>query len=491
MTVAMNQIPTNLRVPFAYTEFDNSKAVTGAQAKPLKVLVIGQRLSSGTVAEGVLTRITSLKQAKEFFGEGSLLHDMFKAYVKANAFTETWAIALDDASAGVKAAGSVLFAGTATEAGTISFYIGDQKIQIPVAVGDDGADIATAFAAEIEATADALVNAAVDGSTEEEVDLTFKHKGLVGNYLPLQFNYQSDEAFPAGISATITAMSGGTTNPDVADAIAALPDVQYDFVIHPYTDSGNLAALEEELTRRFGPLVQIDGRAITASNVSLSNLSTLGESRNSPHSCIIASTGRPTPPWKVAASAGGVIAYYQAIDPARPVQTLELPGVLAAPEANQFLLSERNILLYDGISTIKDAAGGKVRIERMITTYRLNDAEAEDPSYLNLEVMSTLSYLRWDWNNYILGKYPRHKLAADGIRASSSQPIMTPKLMKAEAVAKFEQWEQNGLVENVAQFKNDLICEIDDGDKDVMGLYMSPDLVNQFRILKTRIAFLL
>ena len=51
MTIAFNQVPANLRVPFLYAEFDNSNAVQGPQTQPYNVLMIGPRVASGTKLE--------------------------------------------------------------------------------------------------------------------------------------------------------------------------------------------------------------------------------------------------------------------------------------------------------------------------------------------------------------------------------------------------------------------------------------------------------
>jgi phage tail sheath gpL-like len=489
--ISFNGIPTTNRVPIVATEFDNSRAVQGPATQVFKMLIIGLRLSTGTVAENIPTRVTSKEQGRTYFGAGSMLAEMIEAALAANSFTELWAIASDENGAGVKAAGKIVFAGTATAAGTFSFYIGDKLIEVAVAVDDDGAAVATALAAAIEAEENCIVDAAVDGSVDEEVDITFKHKATIGNYLPLKMNYQSDQELPAGITATITQMAGGTTAPTLTTLLAALNETQYHVIAHPYTDATSLAAIEAFLLDRFGPLTQIEGVAFTASNVSHGNLSTLGLTRNSPHSVIFPCTGMPTAPWKVAAALAGVVAYYAPIDPARPLQTLELPYVLPPLEADQFNLSERNILLYDGISTYKVDSGGKVRIERLITTYRKNDAGADDTSYLDVEVLFTLSYLRYTWNNMVARKYPRYKLAGDGIRIAPGQAIVTPKTMKAEAIALFSQWEELGIVENIEQFKEDLIVEKNSTDPNRLDVSMSPDLVNQFRILGSKIQFLL
>ena len=91
----------------------------------------------------------------------------------------------------------------------------------------------------------------------------------------------------------------------------------------------------------------------------------------------------------------------------------------------------------------------------------------------------------------ILTKYPRHKLADDGTRFGPGQAIVTPKTMKAEAVARFTQWETLGLVEGAEQFKRDLIIERNAQDPNRLDHLLPPDLINQLRVNGVQIAFLL
>ena len=123
MALSFNQIPINLRTPGAYIEIDNSAALRGLPGMPSRILVIGQRLAAGTVAEAVPTRVLDEDEAEAFFGRGSMLHLMFRALKANNDWTETWAVALDDLVAGVTAAGTVSFGGAVTTAGTLNLYI--------------------------------------------------------------------------------------------------------------------------------------------------------------------------------------------------------------------------------------------------------------------------------------------------------------------------------------------------------------------------------
>ena len=396
---------------------------------------------------------------------------------------------LADNAAGVASIGSITLAGTATSAGTLNVYLGGELVQVPVAAGQAASAITTALVAAINANLDLPITAAVDGSVVEKANLTFAHKGEAGNAFDVRLNYQDNEALPAGITATVVAMASGTTNPVLSTLIAAMGDEWYQIVSHPYTDATSLTAIETELHNRFGPMRMIDGLGITASAQTLGNLATLGLGRNSQHNCIVATNLSPTAPYMVAAATAAQVAFAAENDPARPFQTLQLVGVLP-PAANvRFTKEERNILLYDGISTIKFAAGGVVQLERLITTYKTNSAGASDTSYLDATTLLTLMYLRYTFRTRIQTKFPRHKLTDDTTRLGAGQAVITPKIGKAEAVAWFRDMENLGLVERFENFKRDLVVERNALDVNRLDFLLPPDIINQFIVGAVNIQF--
>lgn len=327
-------------------------------------------------------------------------------------------------------------------------------------------------------------------SSSGTVTLVAKNAGLHANEIDLRINYRSaSEETPAGLSIAITAMSGGTTNPTLTSGIAALGDLQFHIVAHPYTDATSLTAIENELSSRFGPMRMIDGLAITAKSASYSTVASLGEGRNSPHSCILRTNDSPTTPAEYAASVAGVVARYGADDPARPFQTLPLTHVLAPAETDRDTLTERNLLLFDGIATTTVGPGDVVQIERLITTYQQNASGVDDTAYLDANTLLTLMYLRFSWRARVSSRFPRHKLANDGTRVPSGQAIVTPKIMKAEAVAWFEQMIDLGLVEDLAQFKKDMIVERNASNANRIDLTLPANLINQLMVTAGQVPF--
>lgn len=177
-------------------------------------------------------------------------------------------------------------------------------------------------------------------------------------------------------------------------------------------------------------------------------------------------------------------------DPARPFQTLELVGILPPAENDRLTEQERNILLFNGISTYRINAGGSVLIEMLISTYKTGKYGQADDSYLMINTVWTLSYLRYDWNAYIVSKYPRHKLADDGNKFGAGQPIMTPKQHKAEMVSRAKLWMELGLVENIDQFTADSFSERNLANPNRLDSLFVPDLVNQMIVFANKVQFI-
>jgi phage tail sheath gpL-like len=256
-----------------------------------------------------------------------------------------------------------------------------------------------------------------------------------------------------------------------------------------FASDAALTALEVELADRWGAMRAQEGMAFAALSATLGQLALLGSARNSPYLSLIGSRRSPTPPWEWAAAYGAVVGFNAAIDPARPFQTLELPGVLPPGREIRFSRSERELLLRDGISTFVVDTAGKVVIDRAITTYQVNAFGIEDIAFLDVNTPLTLAYLRAAVRSRIALKFPRHKLASDGARYGAGQAIVTPKIIRAELIALFRELEEAGLVEDLDQFVGDLLVERDETAPDRVNALIPPNIVNQFRVFAGRVEF--
>ncbi len=495
MTISFNSIPTNILTPGVVIEIDNTRAVQTAPSIPNVALVIGQRLTAGTVAEGVATAVATKEAGETFFGHGSMLAHMIQIFKAVNPYTELWAISLDDGGGSTAGTGTITFSGTSTEAGTVYVYIGGERITVAIPT-------ATAAAAVGPLVVTAITNhllisnmPVVATGPAAVTTLTALNKGTVCNGIDLRLNYNTNEALPAGITAVVVDIGDvvtGATDPTMATAITAMADDWYNTIVSAYADDTNQDLLETELLARWGPMVMREGQSFIGALGNQAALTALGNARNSPFTTLMGGGLSPSPPWVWAADAGAVDATEP--DAARPRQTLLLQNCLAPAKGSQFTQTERNVLLTDGVATFTVGVDGKCRIERLITTYQTNALSVPDPSYLDLTTMRTLAYLRYSWRIRVALRFPRHKLADDGTEASPGQAVVTPAILRGEAIALFlDDWVPKAYVEEatLAQFKLDLRFERSLTDVNRMDMIMSPDLMNQFRVLAGQIQFLL
>jgi len=456
-----------------------------------KVLLVGQRLSTGTKPELNIDKITSYDQAMQLYGVGSQLSRQFKAFFANDKISDVYGCSLDDAGSGIAATGTFVIGGSATATGSFIAYVMGVRFAVAVASGVAATAIGDALATAINADTTMPVTA---NNVTGTVTLTARNKGEAGNDLDLRINYNSGEELPIGVTCTVNTMGSvvaGANNPLLSSVIAILGDEWYNVISAPYYDATNLDAIETELADRFGPLRMIDGQYITSRRGTVGTLSSWGNARNSKFVEVMHSQKIPGYSPEFASALAGQLAQEASADPARPFQTLELVGILPPAITERFTLAENNSLLYDGISTFYVDNGGKVRIQRAITMYQTNALGAEDIAYLDANTLFTLMYLRYDFRTQILTKYSRAKLADDDVQIGAGQVVMTPKLGKSEAINIFRGWQNLGLTEDIDQFKNDLVCVRSETDPNRLEWILPPDLVNQFRVGAATLQFLL
>lgn len=494
--MALGTIPNDVRVPLVYIEIDNSQALSGNIAQDQNVLLFGQMTDAGadagTAAPLTVTEVPVSESAIDaLFGVGSMMALAAKRYRKANSYTRTFALACGDIAAGAAAAGSHKFGGPATQAGTVSLLIAGQSLQVGVAASATAATIATNVAASINAKKNLPVTAAVDGTDTAKVNITAKWKGLTGNDIDLRHNYYAGEQLPPGVTITTVAMTGGSGAPDMAAMIAAMPDEWYNHIMMPFNDTASLNTLRDELLERWGPLKMSEAIAYAAFRGTYGETITFGEGRNDFLLSCMGTSKSPSPSWEFAASYCGIAAYHLAIDPARPLQTLALPGILAPAKADRFAFDERNNLLKSGIATHQIQPGDVVAIEREVSMYQLNSYGDPDPSYLDITTPATLGKMRYDIKVMVTNRYPRHKLADDNVLAQidPAQPVVTPKLMEQAILEVALGWVTSGLMENFDLFKETLNVYRDTADRNRLNCVCHPDVVNQLRVFAALIQF--
>ncbi len=514
MAITFNNIPTTIRTPGTYIEVDSSRALTGLVANPHRVLILGQKIGAGTADVDVIMNISRDNLADGFFGPGSILARMCNVFKDNNPNTEVHAMALGSgivgnaASCEIDVSGAV-YSDPVSANGTWYLMINGEAVDVTITSGMSADSIAAALITVINSNSNLPVTATAKVGSIGTVGISAVNSGTLGNYINIRENYFDYQSIPlhfvsgsvgpltigsGGIASRIffSVMAGGTVDPDLDDAWAVIDNEQFHYIIQPYIAAANLTAIEDELTDRFKPLTDLQGHGFTAVRATLASCTTLGNGRNNAHNTIVGMNDSPTGPEEIAAAWGAVAAWNLNIDPARPLHTLHLKGILPPPVENRFTRAERDTLLYDGIATWI-VSGGKVLIERSITTYQTNALSLLDPTFLDIQTVATLGEIRFQYKQRMSTRFitSRYKLADNDFPVQPGSKVVRPKDIREESIALFTFLRDKGWIENLDDFIDNIVVERDLTDRSRVNVLLPADLIDQFRVIAAQIQFIL
>jgi phage tail sheath gpL-like len=118
--------------------------MAGLPSINLRALIIGTA-TGGTAQLDVATPVGSQAQSSQFFGPGSEIDRMIKAYYANNFANEMWALPVAASVGSIKATGEIKVSTPCTAAGTIALYISGEYVPTNIATTDTTDDIANAI----------------------------------------------------------------------------------------------------------------------------------------------------------------------------------------------------------------------------------------------------------------------------------------------------------------------------------------------------------
>ncbi len=479
--VDFTEIPSTNKSPLVAAEFD---PIGQPGADVHTILAIGYRLSAGSVAALTPVLTTGDTEGDGQHGAGSQLARMLRAIKRVNRFSRCYSIGVAEPSGGVAASGTIAVGGTAASAdGSWAFYIAGERVEVAIADEDTDAEAATKIAAAINANGQLPVTAS---ATDDDVTVTCRWKGVDGDAIDLAHSLREGDGSVPGLTLTITPMDNGAGDPDLAAAVAVLEERRYDAIVL----GAGLAGADDmidEVARRWGATVALDGHVWTAIRGSVGAMTTIGDGLNAQELTVLGIGLSPTAPWIAAAQAAALDGTVS--NPGQPRHGMILPDVVAPLPADRLDHAERNLLLVDGISTVKVDSGGRVMIDRLVTTYQENAFGGEDDTWEALTTRHKAAFLRRNWVAYIQARYPNYMLAADGTNADPGVKIVTPSVLKGEALAWFQRMERAGHVEDFEAFRASLVSERNAEDLTRVDQLMEPMLTRELVTIATKIAF--
>jgi phage tail sheath gpL-like len=218
------------------------------------ILIVGNRTSSGTatVDSVVYGPDTSPQMANEtdcktLFGPGSEVHRMYRRITMANQSTPIYAIAVTE-SAGTAASKMFIFQTTATAAGTVRIWVGDEFVEVGFISGDTPAVFVAAADDVINRkTHWAQTAAGTTVGVNGELLFTAKLKGPRGNRLRTAIEIRPTTAgltvFTADYKTTIAAGSDGASLPQATINVASAASFPSSGTIYVTTAAVGLQAV--------------------------------------------------------------------------------------------------------------------------------------------------------------------------------------------------------------------------------------------------------
>ena len=477
------------RVPGYYFAVDPSKANTGTVNR--RVLIVAQMVA-GTATPGQAGISAGPADAQAKYGPASQAAHAVARYRGIDNVGELWVLPLADDPAAQKATSTLAFNGPATASGTLSLYVGDRLVPVPVNAGDSAVTVASNFGSLINGDPTFSVAASINLVTGV-ITLTAVNAGLVGNDLRLGLNVlgtAGGQATPAGVGVAITQPTGGTTNPTaLASALAELGDTTFDLIFHAYNDTGSLNAFqnfESDVSGRWEPTNQLFGHVITAMRGTFGAVTAFGVTRNDQHASIMPISDSPSSPLAWAAEIAAQAAITLRNNPAIPLADVALT-VMPPSIAGRFIFNQRESLLYDGLSTHRVDDSNTVILERVVTTYQKNALGVADNSYLDIETLLTIQVVIQDFKAFLATQCSRKILVADGTKIPGGSPAITAQIVGAMCGSRYRVQAGNFWVQDVDGFIADL--QATNAGNGVVELLLPPRIGNQLRIVAASVQF--
>lgn len=475
MSLPFDYIPEALRYPGVLIEIDGSQAGLGDDIPTM--LLIGQKLPSGTAPAGEIVRISSPEDAKAKAGAGSMLHQMATSYRKGDKVFDLFMLPYSDNPAGVQATGTLTVTAQATESGTLPLYIGKRLVSVGISPSMTLAQVATAIAAAITAYGtDMPVTAA---AVADVVTITARHKGTCGNNIDVRLALYG-EVVPAGLALNIVGVAGGTGDPDLGNLEAILGNSRwYRYLCCGFNGAASLAAIHAEQRRRYQPPVQQGHRLFTAFRGDFNAAAAYGETKNYEHIACLALGINPDTTWEAAASLAAAAAPKLYNSPVASLEGIKLQEMVGV---SYFDWTQANSLLFKGMSVMQIERDGSCSIKRIISMYQVRPDGSADSAWLDINAAERQERYRYVQRIELAKAFVGTAAAKNDEGYRPGLRITTTDSVKAKLLSLYEAkfMYDYGWVQNFEYYKSTLVVEQNSDNPSRFDFFDTPVFLSPF-----------
>ena len=228
------------KISFPKTTVNKLPATLSAGVEGQKILVLGQKTSTGSAIAETLIKGVSKADINTKFGQGSMLagqlNSIFKIFTdsQSDKLPRVDVIAMDDAGAGVVAESTITITGTgnASTDGVLKVKICGTEYSLTITEGDTISELGALLNTEITNADNPFSNA----ETGNIVTLTARNKGTIANDFPISMSGVSLDGSDykiGNITVVITAFTSGATNPTMTDVFDVIEEERYQTINAP------------------------------------------------------------------------------------------------------------------------------------------------------------------------------------------------------------------------------------------------------------------
>jgi phage tail sheath gpL-like len=443
----VSPVPYSIRLPLFWGSAQPQAAVAG-QAQRLALVGTGYEAPESITP----TLLTCAEDAAALFGRGSVIHRMAIRAFEQYSMAEVWAIALAVEAGGTRATWASDIACTSSGAGTLRIWVNGDYVDVAIAAGLNQAGVAAAIAAEFPATSDLCVTGTVVASN---VAWTFRDRGTAGN--STRISVDPTVPLPSGLTISIADDDTGATDPDPADAVDVMADVVYS-KIAVWSEAAALEDFGAEMDSRWVYDRQQMGHAFFAAHGASADLVSGQVAAPTPYAHVSHVALEEisfedygyTPDYEVAAAIAAAAMESSESAPGLKIGTIVLTGCKSADAGHRYSLTERNLLLRYGYTTLSDA-GGDMAVDRCVTARWANTQGGRDETQYHWYKWDALEYALLTLRSIIEQTYGRVRLVDDG---PGPVPLncCTPDMVKGTIIGWYEGLCRDGIAQGAQEF---------------------------------------
>jgi len=468
-SIVLTGLASNDPVPGVYMQvsFAQGPAAGGQTARP--ILVLANKTSAGSAVPDTtiygpdtLVPLQTEDDMIALGGPGSEAHRMFRRIAAVNKDTAVYWMFVT-ASAGTAASGTIVIATNATGNGTHRAWVGDEYVETSIATGDTPTTIGAAIAVNINAKTHWAVTA---NSVTGTVTLTAKNAGPRGNLIRFQ------AAITSGIGTTTTAttdafLAAGATADSNVTALTNILAKKFYYIVSAAEDATQLGALNSQVNTQAAPTTGIRQRVFAGSVDTLANATTVATGINSARAEIVWAEKSPFTPSELAANQAAVVALFEA-NQSNPRTNFAGFGNDAV-STNYWKVPKSRLdsatptrtsiksALNNGLSPIGVNPNGTTYLVNRITSRSLSGSTADYRIRASHKV-TVCDFFADDLQAKLTLQNAGKRIANDPPQGARypGPDVITPAICRSQVVGVLNDYDQNDLLQNLAQIKEGL-----------------------------------